>query len=137
MKNSKPPLDQHDTTAILIERNGRFLLVRRANPPEQGFWAVPGGHRTAGETIRACAIRECQEEVGKGQIEKKPFIIFVHDVKVGHRHRAHVFRGTLVGEPRAGSDAAEARWFSFEEMHEIELTHYTKKILNAILYGEI
>lgn len=130
-------LDQHDTTAIVIEKEGKFLLIKRGKPPEKGFWAVPGGHVDEGETPLECAKRECKEEVGEADIEEKPFFIFVHDVGIGHRHRAHVFKGEMKGEVTPGTDAEEAKWFSLEEMEREELTHYTKKILNFMFYGDI
>ena len=130
-------LIQHDTTAIVIENQGKFLLVKRGKVPEKGFWAVPGGHLEEGEGVFECAKRECREEVGLVGVEKKPFLVFVHDVGIGHRHKAHIFKGALQGEARAGSDAEEARWFSLKEMASLELTHYTKKIFNFLLFGDI
>jgi ADP-ribose pyrophosphatase YjhB (NUDIX family) len=130
-------LDLHDTASILIEKEGRFLLIRRGKPPEKGFWAVPGGHVDAGESPYETACRESSEEVGEAMIEKKPFFVFVHDVGIGHRHRAYIFKGSLTGQPQAGSDAAEARWFSIEDMKKVELTHYTKRIFNFMLYGDL
>jgi ADP-ribose pyrophosphatase YjhB (NUDIX family) len=130
-------MEQHDTTAIIIEKDGKFLLIKRANPPEKGFWAVPGGHVDSGESIFQAAKREAKEEVGDVEVEEKPFHVFVHDIGIGHRHKAHFFKGKLIREPRAGTDAEEVRWFSIEEMKGVELTHYTKKILNIMLYGDI
>ena len=40
------------------------LLVRRAKPPEQGKWTVPGGSLELGETMVECAVREAYEETG-------------------------------------------------------------------------
>lgn len=133
----KPDLVQHATASILVEKDGKYLLIKRGNPPEKGFWAVPGGHVDDGETPREAAIREAKEEVGEADVEEKPFLVFVHDVQIGHRHHAHYFRAQLLGEPQAGDDAEEVAWFSLEDMQTVELTHYTKKILNFLLYGEL
>ena len=130
-------ITQHDTASIVIEKDGKFLLIKRGNYPEKGFWAVPGGHVDKGESVFEAAKREALEEVGEAEIEEEPFFVFVHDVKIAHRHKAHVFKGRLIGEPKAGSDAVEAEWFSIEDMKEVELTHYTKKIFNFMLYGDI
>ena len=130
-------LIQHDTTAIVIESDGKYLLVKRAKRPEKGFWAFPGGHVDEGETIHECAVRECKEEVGCVEVEQKPFCIFIHDMDLAHRHKGHGFKGKILGEPKAGSDAEEVKWFSIEEIGTVEITHYTKLIFNHMLFGEI
>lgn len=127
----------HNTSSIVIKKNGKFLLIKRANPPEKGCWAVPGGHVDKGETPYECAVREAKEEAGKVEITtKKPVFVFVHDIELGHRHKAHVFLGEAVGKLKAGTDAAELSWFALEQMKNIELTHYTKKIFNR-LYSKL
>jgi len=48
-----------------LDGTGRFLLLRRSqrvsNP---GWWTFPGGRVEPGETPRAAAVRELQEETG-------------------------------------------------------------------------
>jgi len=41
--------------------DGRVLLIRRS---DTGEWALPGGTLEWGETLRACAVRELDEEAG-------------------------------------------------------------------------
>jgi mutator protein MutT len=51
----------------LIGRGGRYLIRRRPplpGSPMPGYWEFPGGKCHDGEEPRACAIRECREEVG-------------------------------------------------------------------------
>ncbi len=123
----------HDTVSIVIERNGKYLLVKRANKPQKGAWAVPGGHVDRGETPKLAAIRECNEEIGcKVDIKKKLFVI-VHEVGLGHIHRARIFLAQLKGSPKAGTDASAARWFSPNQMAKINLTVYTINIFNRFL----
>jgi len=94
----------HDTVSIVIEKDGKFLLIKRGNKPEKNYWAVPGGHVDVGETTFQAAFRECKEEVGDVEIiTKKPVYIFVHDVELGHRHKAHIFLGKVTGKLKAGS----------------------------------
>src|SRR4051794_30342843 len=49
--------------AIVI-REGKALLVRRANPPDAGLWGFPGGKIEFGETVADAAMRELLEETG-------------------------------------------------------------------------
>ena len=50
---------------VLLERDGRFLLLRRRDTGiADGAWAPPGGHVEAGETPAEAALRELAEETG-------------------------------------------------------------------------
>ena len=40
------------------------LLIRRAHPPRQGEWSLPGGLQKLGETVFEAAAREVMEETG-------------------------------------------------------------------------
>lgn len=49
---------------VVVWKDGKVLLVRRAKPPRQGQWSLPGGRQKLGETVRATAKREVMEEAG-------------------------------------------------------------------------
>ena len=56
--------DPKVAVAVLVERDGKVLLVRRANDPERGKWTLPAGFVDAGEDPARAAERECVEETG-------------------------------------------------------------------------
>jgi ADP-ribose pyrophosphatase YjhB (NUDIX family) len=127
-----------DTNCVVVEKDGRILLVKRANIVFRGWWAIPGGHAEKGETMHEAAQREAMEEVDEVEVEKKPFLVFVHgwpaDLHTDkpHRHRCHVFRGRVAGELKAGSDAASLGWFTIEDAKKMRITDFTRTILNHI-----
>jgi 8-oxo-dGTP diphosphatase len=98
---------------IVTDADGRLLLVRRAHDPEAGRWSLPGGKVEPGETTVAATAREVAEETG---------LAVTVGAEVGSVHRPapdgrvfaiHDFRCRPVTEPavpRAGDDAADARW---------------------------
>lgn len=50
---------------VLVMRGSELFLLRRANTGfMDGYYALPGGHQEAGESVSAAAIRECREEIG-------------------------------------------------------------------------
>ena len=48
-------------SAVARTRDGRFLLIRRA---DTGTWGLPGGTLEWGETLRVALDRELEEEAG-------------------------------------------------------------------------
>ena len=127
-----------NTACIVVEKDGKLLLVKRANPTFHGWWCFPGGHSEQGENPAQTAQREANEEVNGVQVEDKPFMVFVHDwppdshISEPHKHRCHTFRAKVVGEIKAGDDAAEFGWFTAEETKKLKLTNYTKRVLEEM-----
>jgi 8-oxo-dGTP diphosphatase len=52
------------TDCVVFDGRGRALLVRRANPPFKGSYALPGGFVEIGETVETACRRELLEETG-------------------------------------------------------------------------
>jgi|GEM_PF-255152 len=131
-------MEIENTNDIVVEREGRILLVKRANRTFHGWWFMPGGHAEEGETQAQAAQREANEEIGEVKVEKKPFMVFVHDwpadshIPKPHQHKCHVFRAKITGDLRAGDDASELRWVTLEEAKKIKITEYTRRVLDKL-----
>jgi len=93
-------------------RDGQVLLVRRANPPQSGFWGFPGGHLDKEESLFDCAVRELEEET---TVRARPEAVLapVELIEPGEAHfiLVPVPLSAVSGEARAASDALEAGWF--------------------------
>ncbi len=100
----------------VVIRGDEVLLVRRAFPPRQGEWSLPGGRLELGESLVAAVRREVLEETGI-EVEVGPLVEAFDRV---HRDEAGRVRYHFVivdylcrpvgGTLRAGDDAADARW---------------------------
>ncbi|MCT1589986.1 NUDIX hydrolase [Kocuria palustris] len=113
--------------SVLI-KDDHVLLVRRANPPDAGFWGFPGGKIEFGETITRAAERELREEtsiIGKATGVLTSVDAFSQDEN-GPLDSHFVLVAVLCrwrsGQPHAGDDALEARWFALDEVDEARVT---------------
>jgi 8-oxo-dGTP diphosphatase len=125
--------------AIIIEpartKDARVVLVKRAQPPIQGQWSIPGGALEVGEFVRDAAIREAREETGL--IVEPGELLGVYDRIVRHADGRVQYHYVLVdflcrpvgGELQAASDAAEVRWFTREELPELRLAEDTQEVI--------
>ena len=106
---------------VLFE-NRRVLLVKRANEPAKGLWAIPGGKVQAGETLNEALIREFREETALEIVSGKQIYQFepMERDKEGQLIFHYLIIDFLVrridGECKAGDDAQEIRWFSRQEV---------------------
>jgi ADP-ribose pyrophosphatase YjhB (NUDIX family) len=51
-------------TTCMVHEGNRLLWIRRAQPPDAGKWAIPGGFVECGENLQEAASREVEEETG-------------------------------------------------------------------------
>lgn len=58
------------TSDAVVIQSGHILLVKRAEMPGKGLWALPGGHIGPDETSEQAAIRELREETSLKVPEK-------------------------------------------------------------------
>ena len=117
------------------------LLVQRGNEPLKGWWSLPGGAVEAGERVEDAVCREVLEEtnlvvrvVRFGEIFERIMpdaagAIEYHYVLLDYV--CEVYGGTL----RAGSDSADVRWFSSEELKELPITSGTLEVVERCRTG--
>jgi ADP-ribose pyrophosphatase YjhB (NUDIX family) len=96
----------------IIQGRGGILLARRAAPPYQGTWDLPGGFLERGELPDRALDRELREELGtRAAITRFHSFSTERYGRDGFPILAVVYVVHLAGEPTAGSDVAEVRWF--------------------------
>ncbi|MCX8169372.1 MAG: NUDIX hydrolase [Candidatus Methanomethylicia archaeon] len=122
---------------ILIE-NGKILLVKRATEPSKGLWAIPGGKLKWGENIEDAVKREIFEETGlevevlgledvyelivrEGENIKYHYVILDYRIK------------RISGRLKASTDVLDAKFFSKEELINVETSETTKKLLKKLI----
>jgi 8-oxo-dGTP diphosphatase len=134
MKREFPELPLVGVGAIIIQGD-RVLLVKRAHPPIQGQWSIPGGVLEVGEMVREAAIREAREETGL--IVEPGELLGVYDRILRDPENRVQYHYVLIdflcrptgGELLAASDAADVRWFKRAELHSLQLAEDTQEVI--------
>jgi len=106
----------------------RVLLVRRAHPPLQGYWGLPGGRVELGETVTEALLREVREETGLTvTIDRYLGYVDAIDRDEAGRVRYHYVVQYFAARPAGGTlaaadDAADARWVRLAEIPALQVS---------------
>ena len=134
MRREFPEVPLVGVGAIIIE-DARVVLVKRAHPPLQAEWSIPGGVLEVGELVREAAIREAREETG---LTVEPGeLLGVYDRVLRDAERRVQYHYVLIdflcrrvaGDIAAASDAAEVRWFTRGELPALKLAEETMDVI--------
>jgi 8-oxo-dGTP diphosphatase len=133
-----PPTPLIGVGAVIIQ-NGQVLLVRRAKPPSQGEWSIPGGLVHVGETLVQAVAREAFEETGY-VVEPVTLVELLERIfpdETGriryHYVLADYYCKITGGSLEAGSDASEARWVDVDEMLGLGVAEITMSVIRKAM----
>jgi ADP-ribose pyrophosphatase YjhB (NUDIX family) len=134
MQREFPELPLVGVGAVIIDEDC-VLLVKRARPPLQDRWSIPGGVLEVGELVREAAVREVREETGL--IVEPGDLLGVYDRVLRNPEQRVQYHYVLIdflcrrvgGELQAADDAAEVRWFARDELPDLELAEDTQDVI--------
>lgn len=114
-----------------------ILLIKRAKPPYEACWSLPGGRVEEGESLYEAAKREVQEETGLHVTPTGPW----HELKLPYgpiAMRLSVFHAHLDGlsgspiEAIAASDAAACEWLAWPIVSDVKPIKTTPNLWDVI-----
>lgn len=105
---------------VAVVDDERVLLIQRTRPPYADSWAIPAGVMEHDEKAKEAAARELEEETNI-VVSPTDLVFFdtwqhehpvedVHSITIGYA----VSRAKTTGEPKAGSDAGDARFLRLD-----------------------
>ena len=124
------PIRPVPTVGVICFRGEEVLLIRRGKPPRLGDWSIPGGRLEWNEAVKACALRELFEETGV-RAELLGLVDVIDGFFGDERHYVLIDYAArwLEGEPVAGDDAVEARFWPVAEAIERVEWPKTKQVI--------
>ncbi|GAA1233901.1 NUDIX hydrolase [Kitasatospora nipponensis] len=131
---------RYTADVVATTPDGRVLLIERDWPPFEGAWALPGGHVDPGETSRAAAGRELEEETGVRVDTADLLQLGTWDTPGRDPRGRYVTVAYLAVVPDdtaivAGDDARTARWWPCDDL-PAQLAFDHAAILATALRGE-
>ena len=100
---------------VVVNENGKYLLVQETKPNVYGLWNLPAGRVDIGDTIEQTAIKEAKEESGYDVELIKKIGIFQEKATDAAKH---AFEAKIIGGklnfPK--DEILNAKWFNFEEI---------------------
>ena len=114
---------------VVVSEDELFvLLIQRKKDPFAGSWALPGGFMDMDESAELAAVRELKEET-ELEVDSVQQIGAYSSVDRDPRARvvtiAFFARASTTDHIAAADDAADAKWFPFDQLPELAFDHAT------------
>lgn len=141
-------MERQFTATVYIFEGSKVLLHRHE---KLGKWLPPGGHLELNETPPEAARREVREETGleiafieqenlkidayNGVSFERPFLCLLENIpahkdKPAHQHMDMIY---LARPLEMKEDLRGFRWFSYEELQDLELFPDVAEVLRLLL----
>ncbi|MDP2259507.1 MAG: NUDIX hydrolase [Caulobacter sp.] len=124
------------TVGVVCLKGDQVLLIKRGTAPRLGQWSLPGGRIEWGEAVEAAALRELKEETSveaelTGLLDVVDGVFTSRETGETTRHFVMIDYAArwTGGEPVAGDDAADARFFTRVEALAIVEWDETRRVI--------
>jgi 8-oxo-dGTP diphosphatase len=102
---------------VVIEKEGKILLVKRKYEPYKGDWCLPAGFMEYGESPEQCAIRETKEELNVDvELEGLYGVYSGKDDPRTHAVLVMYWAKIIGGDLKPGDDAEEIEFFAKDKV---------------------
>ena len=128
------PADPAACVAVAVVRRGDWVLVgrRSASGPLPGLAEFPGGKVLPGESLEACAVRECREETGLDVTVVRLLQETVHDYPHGRIRLAFFLCRPAADAPPRPPFA----WVAVSQLARLPFPAANRAVVDLLLGGE-
>ncbi len=109
---------------LVVDADGRALLLRRGNQPRRGKWTFPGGYVDFGEMVGTAALRETLEEVGM-HVKLGELLGIYADPKHPSPAIAVFLAAPADDPPRCTEEAWQVKYFAPNELPWQDIAFHT------------
>jgi ADP-ribose pyrophosphatase YjhB (NUDIX family) len=131
------PTRPYLAVSAAIFRDRKVLIVRRARPPADGLYTLPGGGVELGETLEKAVIREVREETS---LDVEPIALAGYRQAIARDAAGLVERHFVIlpfaahwiaGEISLNEELAEAHWLDPSGLSGLQTTEGLAQIVAA------
>ena len=128
---SKEPLQVLVVAGVVIEKDGKYLLIQEKKKIAYGKWNLPAGKVEGSDTFTKTAVREAKEETGLDVEIVRKLGVFHNDGEgaVKHSFQAKVIGGALQAKE---DEVLGAKWFTYEEIVQMKSELRDPWVIEAI-----
>jgi 8-oxo-dGTP diphosphatase len=136
MPHERPSRPVLGAAAVILNEDGKVVLIRRGQAPDAGEWSIPGGGVELGESVAEALRREVREETGL-EIAVGEFLeVYERVERDADGVRFHFvvldYRATVTGGAlRAGTDAAEVVFADPDDLDRYALADSVRRVISS------
>ena len=125
----------------MVKKDGKYLLIKRADKPYQGYWSDVGGKLELEETPEQGIQREFMEEMGV-KVQIKRFLGYYNHVWKEEKTR-HIVTLLFLCEPENTDfkvdekEVSEVGWFTIQQAEKLDLAFDVKKRLEDAEHEQV
>jgi 8-oxo-dGTP diphosphatase len=116
---------------VIVQHEGRALLVRRAIDPFKGYWASVGGFVNPGEHPADTARREVREELGLHVTLIGILGVYAQPYREREWLTTTLYVGATESEPRPDpAEVADWAWFGPDEVPAVMAWNHRDRVVD-------
>ncbi|MFA4937051.1 MAG: DUF4202 family protein [Patescibacteria group bacterium] len=106
--------------SVILKKQGKILLIKRAKTPLKNFWCLPGGYVNYSEKPESALIREVKEETNLDiKVDKLVGVYQIDNDPRGINLDIIYFGSIIGGESRLNKESSEVRYFSMDTLPKL------------------
>ncbi len=118
-------------TSVILEKDGKVLLIKRSQEPLKGYWCLPGGYIDYEEKPEDAAVRETGEETGLNVKIVKLSGVYQIDNDPRGMQLDIIYAGSITsGKVKVNVESSEFGFFSRKELPKLIAYKHRQAILD-------